>query len=168
MPKIATRLYGLYREGNTLTNISDSTDILEGMRTSQSDTIKELTETNDFRIIPENGIGYFDILENSKDKKYGFSEVEQREDGVYLITCWKYRLDERLPYEEAVSELTENSGTWHDSNNVRDILRFHSDWWDRKEDFTHETINGFCMSGELVDMLRNTGFKSNIIIIAQP
>ena len=168
MPKLAQRLYGLYEDGAILTNISDDIDILESLKTNTLDSIEELDPdlSFSFGIVKDSDLDYFDIIENDKDKNYGFSEVMPTEDNAYRITCWKYRLDKNLPYDDAVDELTNNPGVWEDCKNVNDALNYHTNWWNEEKISKNERIVGFNLSDELKDMLLKTGFTSDRIILA--
>lgn len=162
MLSFATRLYGLYHNG-TLTHISDNTDMLKPyVENASDDIIKELTNA----VVPEDQLESFDIIVNDSDnKEYGFSEVYQKEDGTYDVTMWKYRLNLNLPYPEAVEELTEAIGCWEEAPSVKGVLSAHNHYWRCDEDITNAVINGFLISDKEKDMLLQTGFESNMIIL---
>lgn len=113
----------------------------------------------------------FDIIENDDNKEYGFSECFQKEGSGTDITMFKHRLIMRnnMSYEEAVTELTENTGTWNDGLSVQSAVNAHVCYWLKSKDMIDENtaIPCFAISNEDMKILLKTGFTAHRFLHAQ-
>ena len=167
------RLYGLYQNGALLTHISDNIATLQTLAEA-NDCILEIDTTSpdvasdpiekSLETINDN----FVIIENDREKKYGFSEVYQKETGEYNITMWKNRLVVNLlrkDVDEAIEDLTENPGIWEDRPTAIDAVNLHCQYW-QHNDIPHGCyVPVFRMTSKMLQMLLTTCFEADILLL---
>ena len=189
--KIASRFYALYRNGETVTNISDSEDILKQLITSDADVIKELKDpSSDFMPSDIKTCESFDIIENSPSKEYGYTEVvheyEQDENDRITdsleISIYHDRFTVDDDYFRAVFNLRNASPNDYaeighaDHTNtitsaVNKAIAMHCRFWKRNTDADTVRLAKnlpviYYLSDEYKTMLLKTGFKSDMVIIS--
>lgn len=113
----------------------------------------------------------FDIIENDKDGDYGFSECYWKEDCID-ITMFKHRLNvSKDDYETAMSDLTENPGTWENCKTSGDAIRTHMKYWCKtvspEEMKLLENAPCFPISANDMTILLKTGFDGARFLHAQ-
>lgn len=168
---VAKNLYGLYQNGVVLTNISDNAETLvkfacpnDGIyliNTSSPDVASDPVETE------LDNLSNFCVIENDPDGNYGFSECYQKENGDYSLTMWKHRMNRELiqqDVDEAIEDLTENSGFWNDFPAAVDAVNSHCEFW--HHDKIDQKPLAFHLSSKMLQMLLTTGFESDMILVA--
>lgn len=160
-----TKLYKVYTDTETVCVTDNLEKAIEAFKNQRNNhaimaSIKPVFNCDDF-----------DIIENDEDGDYGFSECYWKEDCID-ITMFKHRLNvSKDDYETAVSDLTENPGTWENCKTPADAIRAHMKHWCKtvSPDETKLLKNAPCFPISSSDMtvLLKTGFDGPRFLHAQ-
>ena len=169
--KILKDLYILKDGSNNVLHMSDSKEILKTFAKPGDKISHLISATNDCSVVDSKSVIDFDIIENDKDKEYGYSEVSIL-DGKYDINMYQPRLCINNSYSEDTKQLAEYAKSyWAKADTVNGIISQHCRFWLRYKDADEiETSDAnipiLKLSDEYKTMLLKTGFESDIILLA--